>query len=72
MVERTKAVCRHHWLLSEPRQDVVRGVCMRCGAQRDYPAGLEEPARYDDYEQLARPPLETRLTSLTDRGWLAE
>lgn len=72
MVEATASVCRHHWLLSEPRQDVVHGVCIRCGAQRDYPARPEGSDRYDDYEELARPPLLVRLTPLADTGSLME
>lgn len=72
MVEVIISVCRHHWLLSEPRQEVVHGVCIRCGTQRDYPARPEGSERYNDYEELAQPPLLVRLTPLTDKGWLLE
>jgi hypothetical protein len=72
MVGATTSVCRHHWLLGEPRGGLVHGVCRRCGAQRDYPARPEGSERYDDYEELARPPLDVRLTPLTDKGWPME
>jgi hypothetical protein len=72
MVGATTSVCQHHWLLSEPHQDVVHGTCIRCGAQRDYPARPEGSERYDDYEELARPSLQVRLTTLTDEGWGTE
>ena len=37
----TMSDCTHHWILSEPDEDVVRGACKLCGAIRDYPASLE-------------------------------
>jgi hypothetical protein len=34
--------CRHHWLLGQPTDGFVRGVCRSCGAERDYPAFLDD------------------------------
>jgi hypothetical protein len=40
-------VCAHHWLLARPADGIVRGVCKKCGAARDYPAQIEdEPASH--------------------------
>jgi hypothetical protein len=34
--------CRHHWLLGQPSQGIVRGSCRNCGAERQYPAFLDD------------------------------
>lgn len=44
--------CRHHWVLTEPRDDVIGAVCKRCHAKRSYPARLEMTERFDDYQEL--------------------
>ena len=36
-----RTTCIHHWLLGEPLDGGIHGVCRRCGAQRTYPNGLE-------------------------------
>ena len=33
--------CRHHWRLTSPSGPTVRGVCRRCGAERDFPTTTE-------------------------------
>jgi hypothetical protein len=53
MVQAVAASCRHHWLLSEPRQGVIFGVCKHCRATRQYPARLEDTDRYYDYQDLS-------------------
>jgi len=45
-------VCRHHWLLGEPRGGVVPGVCKLCGQRRQYPARLENTEGFFDHEEL--------------------
>jgi hypothetical protein len=42
----TVAGCKHHWLLGQPNQGVVPGKCRICGAERQYPAVLEDADRY--------------------------
>jgi hypothetical protein len=44
--------CKHHWVLSDPRDDVIDAVCKRCSATRRYPARLEMFDRFDDYREL--------------------
>lgn len=34
--------CRHHWLLGQPSEGIVRGNCRNCGAERQYPAFLDD------------------------------
>lgn len=53
MAEAVVTSCRHHWLLSEPREGVISGVCKRCRATRNYPARLEDTDRYYDYQDLS-------------------
>src|SRR3990170_4866947 len=45
--------CVHHWVLSVPDEDVVRGRCKRCGATREYPASLDGASRQGVYEEAA-------------------
>ena len=33
--------CQHHWLLGQPENGSVSGVCRSCGATRSFPAYLE-------------------------------
>jgi hypothetical protein len=48
----TTQTCQHHWLLSEPRQGIVPGVCKLCGTHREYPARLEQTDRFFDHQEL--------------------
>ena len=34
--------CRHHWLLGQPAAGSVAGTCRKCGAERLFPAALDE------------------------------
>lgn len=45
--------CVHHWVLSVPEEDVVRGRCKRCGVSREYPATVEGASRQGVYEEAA-------------------
>ncbi len=46
------SICQHHWVLTEPHNDVIDAVCKRCRARREYPARLETTERFDDYQEL--------------------
>lgn len=45
--------CTHHWVLSSPDADIVRGRCKRCGATREYPATTEGASRAGIYDEAA-------------------
>ena len=45
--------CVHHWVLSAPSDEVVRGRCKRCGGTRDYPASAEGASREGIYGEAA-------------------
>ena len=47
------ADCTHHWILSLPENDVIRGRCKRCGATREYPASVEGASRQGVYDEAA-------------------
>jgi hypothetical protein len=53
MVQGSVVSCRHHWLLSEPKRGVIRGVCKHCRATREYPARLETTEAFLDYQDLS-------------------
>ena len=53
MVQSSVASCRHHWLLSEPKRGVIRGVCKHCRAVREYPGRLEGTEGFLDYQDLS-------------------
>ncbi len=53
MVQAATRACQHHWVLSEPRDEVIYAVCKLCSATRQYPARLETAERFDDYKELA-------------------
>jgi hypothetical protein len=53
VIQSSVVTCRHHWLLSEPRRGVIHGVCKRCRATRDYPAGLESMDGFLDHQDLS-------------------
>ncbi len=57
--------CVHRWVLGEPRDGAILGVCRRCGARRTYPSGLELPETLPDYEELtaSHPPLSAAAIS---------
>ena len=67
MAETAEAVCCHHWLLGEPSNEVVLGVCKYCHATKEYPATLEATERFDDYVELfnqGKPQLSTIINLL--------
>lgn len=36
--------CVHHWRIETPRgQPTVAALCRRCGANRTFPAGIDDP-----------------------------
>ncbi len=57
----TEGQCRHHWIIEYPEGPVSRGVCRRCGAEREFLNHLEY-SRWDE-ESLpglqGSPPLDT-------------
>jgi hypothetical protein len=69
--------CVHHWVLSPPRDEVVRGRCKRCGATRDYPASVEGASREGIYGEAASlsksvsqlPDFEANPLSAPGRAW---
>lgn len=58
--------CTHHWVLSNPEEDVVRGRCKRCGAEREYPASVEGASRQGVYDEAAS--LSRSISLLPDVG----
>lgn len=34
----TATACRHHWMIETPNGVTSRGVCKRCGLERDFPS----------------------------------
>ena len=52
MEQTTISICQHHWVLTEPHDDVIHAVCKLCRAHREYPARLETTERFDDYQEL--------------------
>jgi hypothetical protein len=34
--------CTHHWKLASPAGATVRGVCTRCGVERDFPTAGDD------------------------------
>jgi hypothetical protein len=47
------ATCTHHWVLSAPDEEIVRGRCKRCGSTRDYPASLDGASREGQVAEVA-------------------
>ena len=43
------AECRHHWKIASPNGAVSRGVCKRCGAERDFPNSTNESVWDNDH-----------------------
>ena len=37
-----QGMCRHHWLLKQPAEGRVAATCRVCGAERSYPAVLDD------------------------------
>lgn len=58
--------CTHHWVLSHPDNDVIRGRCKRCGATREYPASVEGASRQGVYDEAAS--LGRSISLLPDAG----
>jgi hypothetical protein len=46
--------CVHHWVLTDPSNGVIPGVCKRCGAERGFPTNPEGVERFDDYRELTQ------------------
>ena len=44
----TEDTCRHHWVLSPPREGWIDGRCKKCGEKRRYPAALDDYDHGDD------------------------
>lgn len=44
--------CRHHWLLGQPTNGWVAGVCRNCRSERLFPAYLETIERSDELPEL--------------------
>jgi hypothetical protein len=38
--------CTHRWVLGQPNQGIVPGRCRYCGAEREYPAVLDDYDRF--------------------------
>ncbi|MDE3096673.1 MAG: hypothetical protein KGK07_11835 [Chloroflexota bacterium] len=38
----TPAVCAHHWVIASPNGATSRGVCKRCGLEKDFPNSAED------------------------------
>lgn len=34
--------CAHHWVLGQPEDGVIGGTCRKCGAEREFPAVLDD------------------------------
>jgi hypothetical protein len=66
MGEARSGGCRHHWVLSHPEDQVVRGRCKHCGARRDYPASVEGASRQGVYDEAAA--LGRTVSLLPDAG----
>jgi hypothetical protein len=49
---RTPTDCRHHWLLGQPLDGQVLGVCRNCNAERAFPSFLEDADRLDAIREL--------------------
>ncbi len=49
------SVCMHQWMLDSPNGPSSRGVCLRCGSEREFPNYIEGTAwGYDvSVEQLS-------------------
>ena len=45
--------CVHHWLLGEPAEGTVTGLCKRCGGQRAFPANPDGTDHLRDVRELA-------------------
>ena len=46
--------CVHHWVLSDPSDGVIPGLCKRCGANRGFPTNPEGVERFDDYREITQ------------------
>jgi hypothetical protein len=70
MERRESTPCIHRWLLGEPHNGSIEGICRRCGARRTYPSGLELPETIPDYEELDRshPVLTMETASLEEHS----
>jgi hypothetical protein len=67
MAESSTLECVHHWLLETPGDEVVRGRCKRCGAEREYPASLDGLNRWGTLDEAASVPKSIELPD-ADQG----
>jgi hypothetical protein len=44
--------CTHRWVLGQPNQGIVPGRCRHCGAEREYPAVLDDYDRFYPSNEL--------------------
>jgi hypothetical protein len=68
MAESPSIDCVHHWLLETPDDEVVRGRCKRCGAEREYPASVEGLNRWGTLEEAAAVSKSIELLPDADQG----
>jgi hypothetical protein len=49
----TQVICRHHWLLGQPSEGAISGVCRNCGTRRRFPAAVDETRWENDLDDSA-------------------
>jgi hypothetical protein len=54
--------CAHHWVLETPSGAMSRGVCKRCGAEKEFPNSAEDRLWERDVPQ-------SRWTGRSDPGF---
>lgn len=57
MTTQVKDFCPHHWRIATPNGTTSRGVCLRCGAERDFLNWGDKPTRTPsraEQRQIAR------------------
>jgi hypothetical protein len=47
----TETTCRHHWILGQPKDGAVRGICRKCSLERAFPAYIDDYGRSDEREE---------------------
>jgi len=51
VAEVAERTCIHHWLLTDREEEVIRGRCKQCGAERAFPASVEEAEGHHGWNQ---------------------
>ena len=49
---RDAVVCVHHWIIDAPEGPVSRGMCKKCGEERDFSNYLEHPGQWQENVSL--------------------